>query len=112
MEACGSKENLPVPFFRTSNELTDRLAAEGKGPAHSSPEYFKAITERLKKQAYGGRDCAWDPNTSARESWRNLFLLSRITLAYAHILKSVISSNIYFMYMSLSVQSTPSLFMM
>lgn len=53
MEACGSKENLPVPFFRTSNELTDRLAAEGKGPAHSSPEYFKAITERLKSRLMG-----------------------------------------------------------
>ncbi|KAF9629178.1 hypothetical protein BFW01_g10381 [Lasiodiplodia theobromae] len=47
-EACGSEVALPVPFFRTDNALTDQLAAEGKGPAHSSPEYPKAMTNRLK----------------------------------------------------------------
>jgi hypothetical protein len=39
-----------VPFFRTSNEITDRLAAEGKGPAHSSRDYPDAVTERLKRK--------------------------------------------------------------
>lgn len=39
-----------MPFFRASNEITDRLAAEGKGPAHASSEYPAAITERLKNR--------------------------------------------------------------
>jgi hypothetical protein len=38
-------ENLPVPFFRTSNELTDRLAAQEKVLAHSSSKYPEAITK-------------------------------------------------------------------
>jgi hypothetical protein len=50
VKECGSKEKLPVPFFRTSNELMDRVAAEGMDPAHSSSEYFKTITERLKSR--------------------------------------------------------------
>jgi hypothetical protein len=45
VEACGSMENLPVPFFRTSNELTDRLAAQEKVLAHSSSKYPEAITK-------------------------------------------------------------------
>lgn len=47
---CGSKADLPVPFLRASNEITDRLAGEGRGPAHSSVEYADAITERLKRR--------------------------------------------------------------
>lgn len=50
IQACGSQKDLPVPFFRTSNEITDRLAVEGKGPAHSSREYPAAVTERLKRK--------------------------------------------------------------
>ncbi|OOG00548.1 hypothetical protein ASPCADRAFT_502844 [Aspergillus carbonarius ITEM 5010] len=48
--ACEEATNgaLPVPFFRTDNALTDRLAATGEGPAHSSPEYPAAVTQRLK----------------------------------------------------------------
>ncbi|KAJ5905094.1 uncharacterized protein N7473_002010 [Penicillium subrubescens] len=48
VKACGSKEVLPVPFFRTSDEIADRLSVERKGPAHSSREYPAAVTERLK----------------------------------------------------------------
>ncbi|KAJ5379810.1 uncharacterized protein N7496_002238 [Penicillium cataractarum] len=50
VKACGSRENLSVPFFRASNEITDRLADQGMGPAHSSVEYPDAITERLKRR--------------------------------------------------------------
>jgi hypothetical protein len=50
LKACGSAANLPVPFFRTNNELTDQLAREGKGHEHSSAEYPKAVTERLKSK--------------------------------------------------------------
>jgi hypothetical protein len=50
VKACGSKEVLPVPFFRTSDEIADRLSVERKGPAHSSREYPAAVTERLKRK--------------------------------------------------------------
>lgn len=46
--ACGSKAELGVAFFRADNQLTDRLAAEGKGPQKKTPEYAKAIGQRLK----------------------------------------------------------------
>jgi hypothetical protein len=50
-EACGSPAKLPVPFLRTSNEITARLAAEGKGPVdHVSPDYASAVVERLKEK--------------------------------------------------------------
>lgn len=47
-KACGGQENLPVPFFRVDNALTDKLEAEGKGPTRGSPEYSKFIAQRLK----------------------------------------------------------------
>jgi hypothetical protein len=50
IKACGSKEDIPVPFFRASREITTRLAAEGNGPVPSSSEYPAAITERLKNK--------------------------------------------------------------
>lgn len=49
-DACGSEAALPVPFFRVDNSITKRLAAEGKGPAPPSPEYSRAIAERLKER--------------------------------------------------------------
>ncbi|KAL1640202.1 hypothetical protein SLS58_007153 [Diplodia intermedia] len=60
--ACGGNESdLPVPFFRVDNDVTARLAAEGRGPplpefgkgpaAAAVPgreEYSRAIAGRLK----------------------------------------------------------------
>lgn len=42
-----------MPFFRTSNELTDRLVAEGKDPSHASFQYPDAICGRLKNKLRG-----------------------------------------------------------
>ncbi|PWY94554.1 hypothetical protein BO94DRAFT_609942 [Aspergillus sclerotioniger CBS 115572] len=51
-QACTAAKNgvPPVPFFRTDNGLTDRLAATGEGPAHASAEYPAAVTRRLKEK--------------------------------------------------------------
>ena len=49
MGACaGSKGKLGAAFFRTDNELTDRLVAAGKGPEKRTAGYPAAITKRLK----------------------------------------------------------------
>lgn len=49
-EACGGHESIHVPFLRTDNSLTDKLAATGQGPAHSSPQYPGAVAQRLKNK--------------------------------------------------------------
>ena len=48
-KACGgSRKEIGTVFLRADNNLTDRLVAEGKGPAKKTPEYSAAITKRLK----------------------------------------------------------------
>ena len=48
VDACGSKKALGAAFFRADNQLTDRLVAEGKGPAKRTKDYPAAVTKRLK----------------------------------------------------------------
>lgn len=51
VKACGgSKKDLGVAFFRADNQLTDRLVAEGKGPAKRTADYPAAVTKRLKSK--------------------------------------------------------------
>ncbi|KAL0253259.1 hypothetical protein SLS55_010231 [Diplodia seriata] len=63
--ACGGKESdLPVPFFRVDNTITERLAKEGSGPplpdiggkvpgVVEREGYAKAIAGRLKERIRG-----------------------------------------------------------
>ncbi|KAK7701595.1 hypothetical protein SLS57_011680 [Botryosphaeria dothidea] len=69
VQACGSEANLPVPFFRVSNAITSRLEAEGKGPKIRTPEYPKAVANRLKdklKEAGIGPGISEEPGNKGK----------------------------------------------